>query len=541
MNALLLALLFIAPVLAQHQRLIPIPRPDLSRLEPAVQDQLLSMRAQTEAVLVRPQLSNSEQATAYGELGKLYHAYEIWDAAEACYQNAASVAPGEFNWLYLLAATQHSTGRLTDAAAQYRRCLALRQSDMRVLVRLGEVVLADGDSAEAQRYFEQALTIEAKSTPALAGLGKSALAQRDYKQAAQWLEQALELEPSATSLHYPLGLAWRALGNVDKARTHLDRRGPGKPSLPDNALDELASRRIGRRLLWLRGWLALRNDDPDAAASAFREMIAMDPADPVGYLELARALFRKGQLQDAQKQFSEAVRLGQGNAQAHYELAVTLARTGDHDAATRHFKKALLLSPDMKHAHFHLANELLRQQRLEEAVSHYEHAAAADPNNAFARLMGAVVSTRLGRYSEARSQLQRAADAFPDSTDISLALARVIACAPQTSSRDSAKAYALALASFQRHPNPDLTVVETLAMALAATGAYSKAAEVQERILAEVRSAGRQDLVALLEKNFRRYREGLVCSTPWADSDPIFRPEPANLGPAPPAMDANAR
>jgi tetratricopeptide (TPR) repeat protein len=541
----ILALLLAARLAAEHQSLLPVPKPDLSRLEPAVQDQLRSMRAQADAVLARAQLSDSERASAYGELGRLYHAYDIWDVAEICYRNAASLAPRAFDWLYLLAAAQHSNGQLEDAAAQYRRCLALRQNDIRVLVRLAEVLLANGNFTEAQQLFKRALAIAPRFTPAAAGLGKSALAQRDYKGAVQWLVRALEIEPSSTSLHYPLGLAWRALGDLEKARMNLDLRGPGKPTFPDPFLDGLALLTTGKRLLWLHGWLALRSGDTSSASVAFREMIAMDPADPAGYLELARTLFQQGRLDEAQKHFSQAVILSPDSAQAHYELAVTLTRAGDHGAAALHFEQSLLLSPEMPHAHFHLANELLRQRRFEEAVRHYEQAAAADPNNALAALMGAIALTRLDRYSEARSRLQRAANAFPHNRDISVALARLIACTPQTSLQESTKAYELALANLQTQSNPDFTTAETLAMALAATGAYSKAAEVQQAIVAEVRSAGRSELVALLETNLRRYRQGLTCEAPWVDGDPIFRPEAARLDPRPTGfasgMDANVR
>ena len=526
-------LLSIALLAAQLETMRPIPTPDLSRLESAVQGQLRFVREQTETILLRPQLSASERASAYGELGRLYHAYEIWDAAEICYRNAALLTPGEFDWLYLLAAVQQHDGRLTEAADQYRRCLALRPKDTRALLRLAEITLTEGDAAAAEQLFMTVMRAQPESVPALAGIGKSALAQRDYRRAIERLERVLDLEPSATSLHYPLGLAWRAVGDIEKAQMHLARRGPGQPSLADPLLDELATRRTGRRLVWMRGWLALRNGDSSRAASAFREMIAMEPAEPTGYLELGRALFQQRAFDEARKNFSEAVKLDPNNAQAHYDLAVTLARVEEHASAVQHFEHALRLSPEMNRAHFHLANELLRDGRFEDAWRHYERAGADDPNNALARLMEAVALARLGRYSQARSQLQKAAETFPDNSEISLALARVLACSPQSSPPEAAKSYALAQAILNGQTNPGFAEVETLAMTLAATGEYEKAVRVQEAILTEVRAAGREDLAKLLEGNLRRYREGRTCAVAWTNSDPIFRPEPASLDPAP--------
>jgi hypothetical protein len=111
-------------------------------------------------------------------------------------------------------------------------------------------------------------------------------------------------------------------------------------------------------------------------------------------------------------------------------------------------------------------------------------------------------------------------------------LARLIACTTPRTPADAATALTMAQSALERQPKPNLSTVETLAMALAANGAYDKAVEVQAAMLADVRSARRRDLALLLETNLERYRQRHACAVPWQDGDPIFQPVPAELGAA---------
>ena len=78
--------------------LIPVPDPLLDRLEKAVIQQLIERRKAFDALAKKPGISRVQLATAYGELGQLYHAYEFTEAAEACYRNALVLDPSNLEW-----------------------------------------------------------------------------------------------------------------------------------------------------------------------------------------------------------------------------------------------------------------------------------------------------------------------------------------------------------------------------------------------------------------------------------------------------------
>ena len=96
-----------------------------------------------------------------------------------------------------------------------------------------------------------------------------------------------------------------------------------------------------------------------------------------------------------------------------------------------------------------------------------------EPRNGFARLMEAMALVRLGRYAEARSRLEQGLGALPGDHDLTLALARLLAAAPEAAVRDGGAGAGVAGKDHEgsvprpRH-GPDA------GLALAAAGAYEK-------------------------------------------------------------------
>jgi Flp pilus assembly protein TadD len=54
---------------------------------------------------------------------------------------------------------------------------------------------------------------------------------------------------------------------------------------------------------------------------------------------------KEGDLAGAIAQYREAIRLAADNPQAHYQLAILLARRGNRDEARREFEEARRLAP----------------------------------------------------------------------------------------------------------------------------------------------------------------------------------------------------
>ena len=168
---------------------------------------------------------------------------------------------------------------------------------------------------------------------------------------------------------------------------------------------------------------------------------------------------------------------------------------------------------------------------MAQAGQHYGRVNELNPSHAFARFMQAMTLVKLGRYPEARTLLEASHQALPEEIDITHALARLLAASPQSTVGDGRRALQLLQNVFRSQNEVAFEHVETLAMALATSGQYQRALQVQQGMIDEVKQAGRADLAALLEENLTRYQRGQACRTPWRADDPIFLPVPGDLAP----------
>ena len=344
----LLALLLLPPVAPGTAVGADLPSPDLSELEPAVAEQLGQMRslAQSEIARIAEEGYDPEaEAEAVGELGRLYHAYDLRLPAEACYRAAEELFREDFRWPYHLAYLLQADGRLEEAADYYERSLTLVPGVTPALVRLGDTYLDLGRLAAAERNYREALRGDPVSPSALAGLGQLYLQRRDYAQAVGAFESALRMEPGASRLYHPLGMAYRGLGDDEAARRALARSGPVGVRPADPLIDGLEDLVTGERVHLLRGRAALRAGRLEAAAEEFGLAVEANPKSVPGRVNLGAVLAQQGDVDPAILQFREVVEIAPGNAVAHFNLGSLYASRAEHPAAVDSFRQAALYEP----------------------------------------------------------------------------------------------------------------------------------------------------------------------------------------------------
>src|SRR5262249_9790596 len=90
----------------------PIPQPNLGAVQNSVREQIESAWAELQAATQQSGIDQRQLADAYGQMGKVYHAYDFSEAAEACYQNAMGLAPADFSWPYALGRLYQDQGEI---------------------------------------------------------------------------------------------------------------------------------------------------------------------------------------------------------------------------------------------------------------------------------------------------------------------------------------------------------------------------------------------------------------------------------------------
>ena len=115
-------------------------------------------------------------------------------------------------------------------------------------------------------------------------------------------------------------------------------------------------------------------------------------------------------------------------------------------------------------------------------------------------------------------------DLHPGEPAFPLAVARLLAAAPDPRVRDGTEA--LALAQAVEATLKTTAVAETMAMALAELGRFAEAVEWQRAAMSGAAAGGQAGASQRMAANLALYRLGRPCRTPWRDDDPEHRPGP---------------
>ena len=502
---------------AQRRGLLGVTLPDLSRLETSVQAEVQTKYESLMQTLSNPESPAIDLASRYGELGTSIMATDDFDAAEPYYLNAQALAPDDVRWPYYLGHLYRATGSVGESVTSFERALQLKPDDVATLVWLGDVHLADGRPDAAEPLFARAVSLGDNVVAAQAGLGRAALAREDYAAAVDHLETALALDGQAVSLHYPLALAYRGLGNEEMAEAHLRQRGELEILPPDPLMDTLRQSLRSAMNLEIEGTGALDRGDAPAAVQYYLQGLEIEPNSPSLRFKLGTALLAMGDGPKAMEQFERVVRVSPEHTEAQFGLGIVLGASGRSQEAIERFSTVVSREPDHLDARIKLATLLRQNGRPQESLSHFAHVLEIDPGIQEATAGYTMALVSLGRYQETRDRLSDAVDAHPDQPEFAHALARVLAAAPDARVRDGQRALAVMQALPEDQQRLDLG--ETMAMALAELGHFDEAVAWQRNAMAAAAQAGREDLVQRMTENLRRYEAGQPCRTPWRPED----------------------
>lgn len=355
-----------------------IERPaGLAEWETGIREGFEERHANLERSLEEPQATMAEIADAYGRLGMWLHTYKRRELALVCYRAARELAPEEARWSYYLGRIYTDQSQSELAGAAFRAVLEQDPKDIPSLILLAEIEIAAGRNAEAESFLETAIAVRPEEARTQARLGQLALVRREYTEALKWLQQAEAGAPDRGEIQYSIGVAYRGLGELDRARQHLERavagRGPAQPfPMTDPRMLELAQLRDDSAVHDLRGQQAFKAGRYAEAAEEFRKAVAAAPQRPGPRQNLASALLEMGELDGARQTLREVLEVAPDSAEAHFYLGALLTPSETRGQAEQHLRQAIALDPQMKRAHKVLALLLEADGRTEEALRHQE-------------------------------------------------------------------------------------------------------------------------------------------------------------------------
>ena len=497
--------------------------PDISNAAPQVQTQVRQQYTSLQQK-ISSGAPAAELADAYGTMGRLFIATEFLDAADVSLSNAQTLQPDDMRWPYYLAHVERLQNQPAKAATLFERVLVLQPDHVPSLVWLGAMRLVAGDADGADAPLSKALALQPREPAALYHAGRVALAKRQYQVAVDRLIAAAAAAPQASSIHYPLSLAYRDLGDMKHADAELRLRGTVDPAPVDPLMREVSALLQNATAFEVRGADALTRRRWPEAVAALRQALALAPDNASTHLNLGTALFETGDATGALAEFHEAVRLSPGLAKAHYGIGVVSEAAGHDKEALEAFAEAVKGDPDSAEARLSLGDALRRAGRDTDALPQYAAVIRTNPSASPAYFGSAMALVHLKRWPNASDALNRAVTTFPDQPGFAHALARVLASAPDDRVRDGQRALAIVGALLERQRT--LELMQTMAMALAEVGRFEEAVRWQREAMTAAAQSNRRDLNSRLSENLSRYERRLPCRIPWPEDDPVFRPRP---------------
>ncbi len=523
---LLMPLLFLLwggcePPAAGPPALIPVPpRPDMAGMDPPVRQQIEERYAFLEERLEDSGGRGEGLGWAFGQLGKVLHAYRLLEPALDCYRNARALDPAELRWHYYLANVERSLGELERSDEAFLAVVKRRPGHVPSLVWLGENALDQGRLDEAEDRFRESLERRPRTAKASVGLARVALARGQPEGAIQILEPVVLVEPQAFQVLHTLAQAHQRLGQEAEARRYLarlpvDEKAKVPIRFDDPFLQEVSDLRRSSQYHARLGSKAIARGRFREAVGFLERSLEANPGRADTRYNLAASLLRLGRREEAEEQARILTQEHPTYALGYGLLARLLERDGDVPAAREQLRQGLEVDPRAEPLHVALGDLALREGRFLESLESYAAAREIAPQKSPARFGAVVARMRLGEWREALADLEASVKALPAARDLSMLLARMLVAAPVEEMRDGPRG--LALAELPVGESPELTQasmneVEALAMALAETGEFTAAIRWQRAVVERLPEGERRALAA---SRLALYEGGRPCREPW--------------------------
>ncbi len=381
-----LALVFI-PVSARQSELPELPKLNMADFLPAIRRQVQQADAAARAL--------PQSAEASGKLGMVLDAYQQYDSAAVCYERARRLDARSFRWAYYLGTLQVHQGNHDQAAVTLREALRLAPDYLPARLKLAESLLAAGNLQESGNIYEGILKsvpqsgggdIAAKAE-ALYGMGRVEAARGQTAAATESYRKACDVFPAYGAAQYALALAYRKLGEPEKAGPHFrayEANTTVTPPLEDPLLAAVQALNLGAGPHLLRS-VELEHQGRLTEAIAEQELaLVIDPDNVQANINLISLYARHGEADKAEQHYQAAVRLNPNRADSFYNHGVLLLRQGKYSEAEQAFRRALEINPFYAEAHNNLGILLERQGRTEGALAEYEASLDNQPNSRLA-------------------------------------------------------------------------------------------------------------------------------------------------------------
>lgn len=344
-------------------------------------------------------ISHPDDGTLWRDLGMLYHAHGLEEAAIVMYDFVGHTG-NDPQSIYLQAVANARLGAYENAIR-----LASQVSDYTPAIwRQGQWLMDQGKLDAAASKFQNAISREPSTVAAIVGLARVRIAQDRPEEAIVLLEDIRNRGGNHPYLTFLLGTAHQRAGHQSVASSFLIGTIPGQPKWDDPWSDQMRSMQRGFAASLNRATGMIADGDLQGALTVLLSISKSYPRDPAVHNNLATVYIQLGQHHKAIEILTKSIRWAPKYAPTQLTMALALQRNGNAERAMSYARKAVALQPAMSAAHALLGRLSLQQGDLQSASSYFSESISIGNSDISIREMYAMVLLDLGQSREAMHQ-----------------------------------------------------------------------------------------------------------------------------------------
>jgi len=498
---------------------------DLAEMDAAVIAQYQQLKAQAVNEL-EGRATRQEKAQAVGRLGGWFYVFRINEAAIEMLEYAHELDARDATWPTLLGHLTKRKGDTELARYWWGRALDIDPMQMALKVRLAEMLMEESRFEEAEAALRELNVGRRGNSRVLYDLGKLAMTRDDAAEAVALLNRALVQQPGSGAILYQLGLAYRMLGDEQRARRHL---GAGEksagdqqlPPMPNPALAMLSGFRQSARHLSDQASNLWDDGKQEEALRMIQRAVSAAPDRVIYRIRLASYMERMGRTVEAKRAVERVLRHESDNLRAMHGLGRAERRLGHRDEARVVLERLVERYPEDTRGLTELALNYNQAEEHDEALALLDQAVAQDPRAEMDRLWHIWTLVVLDRTEEAMTWAEEGVALLPDSYLLGGILLRLqIHCEPEPCESDSVVTRAEDL--FRAKSN--LYNAETLAMVRAREGDLEDAIRIQRAATRALARTRNEVLLGQARGRLADYESGDWHTIMWSRID-TMRPD----------------
>ncbi|MEW6128806.1 MAG: tetratricopeptide repeat protein [Acidobacteriota bacterium] len=334
------------------------------------------------------------------------------------YTEAIKAEPAVFQIYYQRATALLQLGRADESESDLKKVIELKADFARAYRLLGQIYLDKDRNEDAKRQFARAVELDPKMREVRMMYASALIKTHDFAGAATELRAAIE-QGEATALTYALlGIAEERQNKLDEALASFSRalelqanhptalegrarlyekRGDFAKALADySAAYQLQP---SRELALQMAGLNLRAGQMVAAITIYRGLLREKPDDLNVRIELAQALVKNNQADEAATEIDKLLKVQPNNAKL-LEVAGDLFES-EPEKAAGFYRRALQIDAANNRARVQLGAALVRSMKYQEALSVLSEAIQREPKNYPAHASLATALFKLNQYPQA--------------------------------------------------------------------------------------------------------------------------------------------